>query len=30
MNERESICADIIDEGLVAIVRVPRHAYDGH
>ena len=24
MNERESICADIIDEGLVAIVRVPR------
>ena len=24
MNERESICADIIGEGLVAIVRVPR------
>ena len=24
MNERESICANIIDEGLVAIVRVPR------
>ena len=24
MSERESICADIIDEGLVAIVRVPR------